>query len=432
MALKQCLLAQLVRAKVDESGDSIDTMHAECVKDTLDRLEGCNVTTEILIESKIGKVVSKLRRNAAVGSQAKALIKKWRKLASETPTQSRPCHVDAGRLVASGESRDPSRNDDSEEDGLHTLLTNLESFRSLDNERKKVIISLLKTLKSQKKSLVQIGMKSNAIDNMLVLRCVQIELEMYTKFKCNKGECGRVVTSLCNNLQRNDLLAKSVVLGVQVLASDLVAGGGKIHSALISSNVEPTVPSEMNRSRIMFFSRSRHAYPGNGASELLQPTDGHNNVFDELNSYIGFRQKLSNFYEIEPNGFNCAGRSWRTVEHCFQGRKFEDFDTAYCSQFALDSGSLLSRSNGRAARRAGGKGARPLTHAQLAAWDRRKHQVMMEAIYARYSQDEESRDILLATKNAVLLHRPPRSKLVVARDLMLVRDMLQVENGEDI
>ena len=56
---------------------------------------------------------------------------------------------------------------------------------------------------------------------------------------------------------------------------------------------------------------------------------------------------------------------------------------------------------------------------------------MREALYARYSQDKESKEILLATKNAILLHRPPRSKLVVMRDLMLVRYMLQAEVVEE-
>lgn len=183
------------------------------------------------------------------------------------------------------------------------------------------------------------------------------------------------------------------------------------------------------RSQIMFFSNSKHTYPGTGASESLSNEDRESGVFDALNELVDFRKKMSNFWPVEE-GFLCRARRWRTVEHCFQGAKFEQEAPEYAAQFALDSGSALSRGSGGDARRAGGRKAHPLSQEELARWDVRKWQVMKEALYAKYSQVAELREILLATEDAELLHRPPRSKLVTEHGLMAVRARIREEMQE--
>jgi len=186
--------------------------------------------------------------------------------------------------------------------------------------------------------------------------------------------------------------------------------------------------SMVEKSRIMFFSNSRHCYPGTGASEELSERDRDSEHFDYLFQEKDFRRKLSNFYALEE-GFLCDGRRWRTVEHCFQGRKFELDAPEYASLFSLDSGSSLSQEDGKAARRAGGKKGHPLSEEQLRRWDGRKRQVMKEALLAKFRQDEALRAILLATGDAELVHRPPRSRLMVEYNLMEVRDVLRTENN---
>jgi ribA/ribD-fused uncharacterized protein len=187
-----------------------------------------------------------------------------------------------------------------------------------------------------------------------------------------------------------------------------------------------TESTQRNTSSIMFFSNSKHTYPGTGASEYLTDADREGGVFDALYEMRDFRQKMSNFYPIE-DGFVCAGRHWRTVEHCFQGRKFEEVAPEYGVLFALESGSELSQADGGAARKAGGRKAHPLTDEQRKRWEERKWDVMAEALHAKYSQNDELRAILLATHDAELLHRPPRSKLVREVALMELRELLRQE-----
>src|SRR5688572_28216888 len=127
---------------------------------------------------------------------------------------------------------------------------------------------------------------------------------------------------------------------------------------------------------LMFHSRSKDAPPGTGVGEAGDPAS-----FAALAAHKDWRQKLSNF---EPSPFTLDGRVWPTVEHFFQGNKFKGVDDDYCSSFSCDSDSALSRADGAAARSAGGRKGRPLTPAQIAAWDAKKHDVMKRALETKY------------------------------------------------
>ena len=59
-------------------------------------------------------------------------------------------------------------------------------------------------------------------------------------------------------------------------------------------------------------------------------------------------------------------KSWSSVEHYFQGAKFKEINKSYYEKFALDSKSGLSRGNGKAAKKAGGKKGLPLSDSQRA------------------------------------------------------------------
>lgn len=180
----------------------------------------------------------------------------------------------------------------------------------------------------------------------------------------------------------------------------------------------------------MFFSRSKHVYPGTGASEFLTEEDQKSGRFDALYQMQGFRQKMSNFHPVQK-GFLCRGKRWRTVEHCFQGIKCALVDPDYAATFSMDSESPLSQDDANAARRAGSRRACPLSPDILKEWDRIKWGVMEEALNGKYNQNEELKQILLATLDAELVHRPPRSKLVVEEGLMRVRERIRQEEREN-
>ncbi|MFO0610031.1 MAG: NADAR family protein [Polyangiales bacterium] len=170
----------------------------------------------------------------------------------------------------------------------------------------------------------------------------------------------------------------------------------------------------------MFHSRSKAAAPGEGVDERVAAGD-----FAALAAIADWRQKLSNF---APAPFTLDGMRWATVEHFFQASKFVDSDPGYYRGFSLDSGSALARGDGAAAKRAGGRGGRPMSPAQAAGWEKRKAAVMRRALEAKYRQNDEHRAALLATWPAKLTHRPLRARhAVVETPLMEVRALLRAE-----
>jgi transcription elongation factor S-II len=53
----------------------------EAMNDLLDRLDECDMTLDVLTETLVGTVVSKLKGHAVLGDKARALIKKWKAVA---------------------------------------------------------------------------------------------------------------------------------------------------------------------------------------------------------------------------------------------------------------------------------------------------------------------------------------------------------------
>jgi ribA/ribD-fused uncharacterized protein len=174
----------------------------------------------------------------------------------------------------------------------------------------------------------------------------------------------------------------------------------------------------------MFHARSKDAPPGEGVGEELHvPAD----TFAELARCKDWRRKLSNFAE---SPFELDGLRWLSVEHCFQGTKFREIDDGYYRSFSLSSGTALGTSVGGDVKRAGGRRGRPLGPAELARWDATKKGVMSRALFAKFSQHAESREILLATGLAKLTHRPLRARHThVEMELMEVRAKLREEHA---
>lgn len=170
----------------------------------------------------------------------------------------------------------------------------------------------------------------------------------------------------------------------------------------------------------MFHSRSKDVAPGEGVGELTRlPAE----TFAALAAITNWRQMLSNF---APAPFALDGLRWPTVEHFFQGSKFSSVDRVYYEGFSVDSGSALARSDGAAAKSAGGRRGRPMTPQQIADWEARKWAVMRRALDAKFRQNEAHREALLATWPAKLTHRPLRaSHTQVEHGLMDVRRVLR-------
>jgi transcription elongation factor S-II len=82
-ALKESLSKQILRWADEEQGGEKADGTAEALDDVLDRLDEFDVTVEILADTLIGTVVSKLKSHPRVGDKARSLIKKWKAVAKK-------------------------------------------------------------------------------------------------------------------------------------------------------------------------------------------------------------------------------------------------------------------------------------------------------------------------------------------------------------
>lgn len=190
----------------------------------------------------------------------------------------------------------------------------------------------------------------------------------------------------------------------------------------------------------MFYSKSKDVDPGKGTGEKL-PNDLIPE-YAELKKIKDWRKMLSNFY-IAP--FKLDGKEWNSVEHYYQGSKFKKENPEFYHQFSLDSGSELSK-DPNMAKSAGGKTGkvngkifRPKTVSADADFfskeSNRINEEMYLAQYAKFTNasnnkdKEELRNVLLATKDAKLMHVMSRSSVrVFFENLIIIRDLMK--NGK--
>lgn len=133
---------------------------------------------------------------------------------------------------------------------------------------------------------------------------------------------------------------------------------------------------------------------------------------------------LSNFY---PSKFTLHGVEFPTVEHYFQASKHEDSPT-YAAK-------IIQASTPLEAKKLGAK--RRLPSQRLALWDIQiRGTVMMEGLYAKFTQDKTLCKKLLDTGRAVLIEDSPTDKIWGGREggqnllgmcLMSVRERINKE-----
>jgi ribA/ribD-fused uncharacterized protein len=147
--------------------------------------------------------------------------------------------------------------------------------------------------------------------------------------------------------------------------------------------------------RLHFFSNSADVPPGQGVHERVADPGR----YAALAGVRHWRRMLSNFW---PADFRLGDRTYRTVEHAFQGAKIALVDPVLAERFALDSGTELSQGDGAVARKH--RKAALLDDAQLSTWDGMKHGVMRDAMRAKFGQHAALAEVLVATVPAELWH----------------------------
>lgn len=186
---------------------------------------------------------------------------------------------------------------------------------------------------------------------------------------------------------------------------------------------------------LFFFSKSADKAPGKGSNErVVNPA-----VYAALAARPNWRQALSNFWAAPFTGPD--GHRYNTVEHYFQAKKLyialgpERFfretpertfeETHLFRIFCLDANEPFpsASENGSAAQKR--RKIIYLSDAELALWDTRKEAVMYEAQLAKFSQNADLKEILLATGTAELWHGAARQPPARMISLERVRDALK-------
>lgn len=144
----------------------------------------------------------------------------------------------------------------------------------------------------------------------------------------------------------------------------------------------------------VFYSKSANKPPGKGANERVCKGD-----FSVLKNYDDWRKKLSNFWMCE---FVIDGVTWRSVEHYYQASKFKNGNTALFEK-------IRSCETPHEAKKLGGKRNKCDDDFFTSG---RCDEEMYKAQYAKFTQNDELREILKSTGDVELWHYMRGGKLV--------------------
>ncbi len=178
----------------------------------------------------------------------------------------------------------------------------------------------------------------------------------------------------------------------------------------------------MSTDRFVFYSKSADVAPGSGTHEFAADQ----RIYADLAATPHWRRILGNFYEC---AFVYENRTYHTLEHALQAKKFQAIDQVLFESFSQESQSSLAFADGIAARKM--RKTIMLTSEQLAKWDQEKIAHVANMQWAKFSQCSQAQAVLLATQQAELWHflaRAPKGKnLQHWTSLEEVRTRLQQE-----
>jgi transcription elongation factor S-II len=217
MSKATLVTVQGIKESLEKELDKGDEFSSEKTKDMLEQLDKCKMTMPVLTKSLIGTVVSKLKTHDQVGPVAKALVKKWKKVAKDAAANPQQTQQQSTKKKLARRSSSNSAADDD-----NVPLANAEEWEDLPPHQKSMCQKLHKFLAVHKPALVKMGINGEAVDHLLVSRASEIEGALTSKYKHDKGAHAEKARTLCFNLKKNGQLAEHVILG-QIAADELMS-----------------------------------------------------------------------------------------------------------------------------------------------------------------------------------------------------------------
>jgi N-glycosidase YbiA len=149
---------------------------------------------------------------------------------------------------------------------------------------------------------------------------------------------------------------------------------------------------------------------------------------DRVIHFYSTRDAYGCFSNFAPYPISLKGKLWPTSEHYFQAQKFAG--TEHEEAIRLVKSPTIAARMGRSRQR-------PLR----ADWDAVKHDIMLEALRAKFTQHAALRDILVGTGDAAFVEHTTRDRYwgdggdgtgtnMLGRLLMRVRDELTAASAD--
>eukprot|EP00526_Cylindrotheca_closterium_P017267 CAMPEP_0113627988 /NCGR_PEP_ID=MMETSP0017_2-20120614/14498_1 /TAXON_ID=2856 /ORGANISM="Cylindrotheca closterium" /LENGTH=312 /DNA_ID=CAMNT_0000538269 /DNA_START=81 /DNA_END=1019 /DNA_ORIENTATION=- /assembly_acc=CAM_ASM_000147 len=198
--------------------DGLGDEDIEYCQDMLKKLDECDITLNVLTSTLIGTVVSKFKKHEKLGPTAKALVKKWKKVAagnqSSGPSTTAPA-VAKKKMAPKAPQRRIS--------GADVVVPDRakEEWNGLASHRQNICSKLYSFLNQGKISLIKDGINEEAAGSLQIDRSTEVESAIQNLHRNDKGEYASLARSLCFNIKKNVPLACQILLG-QIPAESLV------------------------------------------------------------------------------------------------------------------------------------------------------------------------------------------------------------------